>query len=81
MAESPTTVLPDCETRLLEAQLAYHKLQTGQETVQSVGYEGRQVTYRVADLDQLRLYIRELEQECGCAGKVRQPFTTGLQWD
>lgn len=60
MAES----LPDCTTRLLEAKLALHKLATGVQEV-TLGYGDRQVTYRPATIDQLRLYVRGLEDECG----------------
>jgi signal recognition particle GTPase len=66
-------VLPDCETRLLEARIALHKLATGTAEV-SVGYGDRSVTFRAANIDQLRVYIRELEQECGGETKRRQPF-------
>ena len=76
MAES----LPSCEQRLLEARLAYHKLQAGEEKIISVGYGDRQVQYRnfATDLDKLQLYIRELEQECGDCTKRRRPF--GVAW-
>lgn len=60
MAES----LPDCTTRLLEAKLALHKLMTGAGEV-SLTYGDRSVTYTRANADQLRVYIRNLEDECG----------------
>ncbi len=69
--------LPDCATRLLEAKLALHKLMTGATTV-SVGYGDRAITYRSGDAAALRLYVRELEQECGEEDKLRRPF--GIVW-
>ena len=67
--------LPDCTTRLLEAKIALHKLMTGATTV-SVGYGDRQIQYRSSDIGNLRVYIRELEQECGDdETKVRKPFS------
>lgn len=69
--------LPSCAERLEAAKLAMHKLMTGESEV-SVGYGDRNITFRAADVEQLRVYIRELEQECGDCTKRRRPF--GMAW-
>lgn len=48
------------ETYLSEARTALHALMTGQ-TMVSVSYEGRSVSYYRSNLAELRAYIRDLE--------------------
>ena len=52
------------ETWLEEAEEAYHKLRTGQQTV-TVTYEGRSRTYSQASATGLQAYIRELQVALG----------------
>jgi len=73
--------LPPCVDRLAEARLALHKLQTGQQAVETWTRAGLRTRYTVVDIDALRTYIRELEAECGgpdggpltCSAR-RRPF-------
>ncbi|TCT28835.1 gpW family head-tail joining protein [Martelella mediterranea] len=52
------------ETRLGEAKLALHKLETGQSAV-TLSYDGESITYSGADRASLRAYIRSLETQLG----------------
>ena len=59
-----------CVQKLAEARAALHALMTGAQE-QAVSYEGRSVQFRAsasADLDKLRIYIQELEAQCGGPG-------------
>lgn len=57
------------QTRLLEAELAYHKLMTGAAHV-SVQQDDMQVTFNIASVDKLRTYIAELKSQLVEAGAV-----------
>jgi hypothetical protein len=70
--------LPSCATRLLQAKLALHKLNMGEQWATCVYSDGRQITFRANNIGELRLYIRDLEQECGDEDKRRRPF--GIVW-
>jgi hypothetical protein len=54
--------LPTLEGRLLEARLALHNIMIGGKP-QSVGYEGKSVTYSQANASELQAYITMLERE------------------
>lgn len=58
------------EARLLEAETARHKLLLG-KTSTAMGFDGKQVTYKPADIGQLNLYIRQLKQDLGLSVKSR----------
>lgn len=55
------------ELYLSEARTALHALMTGQSMV-SVTYEGRSVTYSRANLAALRSYIQDLESKLNGRG-------------
>ncbi len=57
------------QTRLLEAELAYHKLMTGSASV-SVQQDDMQVTFNIASVDKLRTYIAELKSQLVAAGAL-----------
>lgn len=55
--------LPSAEIRLLEARLAYHRLQTGQQEVEVRDANGESVRFTNANASRLKQYIAELEAE------------------
>lgn len=57
------------QTRLLEAELAYHRLQTGAAEVE-VQHENMQVKYSLASVDKLRLYIADLKGQLVATGAL-----------
>lgn len=57
------------QTRLLEAELAYHRLQTGVAEVE-VQHDNMQVKYTMASVDKLRLYIADLKAQLVAAGAL-----------
>lgn len=57
------------QLRLAEAEVAYHKLQTGAAKV-SVQQDDMQVTFNLASIDRLRTYIAELKSQLAAAGAV-----------
>lgn len=57
------------QTRLLEAELAYHRLMTGVAEVE-VQHENMQVKYSMASADKLRLYIANLKSQLVSAGAL-----------
>lgn len=63
------------KTFLLEAQLALHKLMTGQKEVSVDFGTNRRVTYSEVNISQLRRYISELESQIAVAegGRARGP--------
>jgi len=71
--------LPTCAERLAAARLRYHNLQMEQQEA-GVTYGDRSVQYqRIQNqIGEARIYIRELEQECGDCTKRRRPF--GMAW-
>lgn len=74
--------LQTLQTRLIEAEAAYHKLLIG-SGVQSINYEGRgAVTYTKADLPQLQVYIASLRSQIaqlqGCASAKQRPIVFGF---
>lgn len=71
-----------CAVRLQEARDALHRLLTGKKSVQ-VRHGDQMVEFRnfASDIEQLRVYIRELEAECGGTNGNpvrRQPL--GVNW-
>lgn len=56
--------MSDCETQLVEARAALHKLSLGQ-SVASVEVDGHRVQYTQASRASLVRYVAELEAECG----------------
>lgn len=74
------------QLRLAEAELAYHRLQTGTSTV-AVQQDDMQVTFNLANVDRLRSYIAELKAQLSALGVTdagntavgrRQPLYLGL---
>ena len=57
------------QTRLLEAELAYHRLQTGVAEVE-VQHGDLQVKYSMASVDRLRQYIADLKAQLVAAGAL-----------
>jgi hypothetical protein len=55
------------KTWLLEAQLALHKLMTGQKEVTVEFGTNRRVTYSEVNVKDLRTYIAQLESQIGIA--------------
>lgn len=55
------------QTRLLEAELAYHKLMTGTKQV-AVQQDDMQVTFNMANVDRLRSYIAEIKAQLSALG-------------
>lgn len=66
------------KTCLLEAQLALHKLLTGQKEVTVDFGTNRRVTYSEVKIHDLRRYITELENQIAAleGGRVRGPIYT-----
>jgi hypothetical protein len=62
--------LATLQTRLLEAELAYHRLQTGTAEVQveQGGEVPVKVAFNLASVDRLRAYISELRVAVAAAG-------------
>lgn len=58
------------ETRLAEVDAALHTLRTG-VGVASFKYDGREVSYTKADISDLKVYKRELEEQLGLVSKRR----------
>jgi hypothetical protein len=58
------TTSDQLQTYLTEAQLALHKLLTGQQTVRLM-YDGKEVSYTPSTVGDLRGYIAELETKLG----------------
>lgn len=57
------------QTRLLEAELAYHRLMTGALEVE-VQQDDMQVKYGLASTDKLRAYIADLRSQLAKAGAL-----------
>lgn len=55
------------QLRLAEAELAYHRLQTGTSKV-AVQQDDMQVTFNLANVDRLRSYIAELKSQLADLG-------------
>lgn len=64
------------QTRLSEAQDAYHALAVGGQTV-SVRMGDKAVAFTPADLDKLARYIRELQAALGLATATRGVYLGG----
>jgi hypothetical protein len=65
----------DIQTRLTEAQTAYHRLITGTQAVEIRDSNGESIRYSSANLSRLRGYIRDLENElAGTAASSRRPL-------
>jgi gpW len=74
---APVSPVPLTDTqRLAEAREALHAVMTGQ-TMTVVGYDGRNVRYTSANVDQLRVYIAELEAKVDPRMR-RSPFS--VRW-
>lgn len=65
MATDVTTL----QTRLTEAEQAYHSLQMGASQVE-IQKGDRQVKFNLASVDKLRLYIGELKSQLVAAGAL-----------
>lgn len=50
------------EKRLLEAEAAKHAIATGQQVEQFIDQNGEQVRYTTSNLEDLKGYIRELQE-------------------
>jgi len=59
--------LATIQTRLTEAETAYHRLQIGSQE-ESIGLGDMQVRYTKANADQLAAYIAGLKTEIAAAG-------------
>lgn len=61
--------LTTLQTRLLEAELAYHRLQTGtaEVLVEQGGEVSMKVQYSLTSVDKLRTYIGELKNQIAAA--------------
>lgn len=59
--------LATLQTRLLEAELALHKLLTGTLEVK-VEFDTIRTTYNAGDINKLRAYIEQLKAEISAAG-------------
>lgn len=58
------------EARLTEAEEALHKLRLGQAAV-SVSYDGRDTSFKAANIAQLIGYVEELRRALGKPGRRR----------
>jgi len=63
--------MTDCATKLAEAKDALHKLQLGAAVVR-VTVDGQTVEKKPADIGALRVYVAELEAECGGSTIIRR---------
>lgn len=71
--------MADCntlQTRLLEAELAHHKLSTGTQEVE-VEHEGMKIKYSLVSVDKLSAYIDSLKGQliAQCPGYLAGPDT------
>lgn len=58
---------------LVEAQEAYHALQTGTKAV-TIERQGRKITYNQTNIQDLRLYIQDLQATLSSSnGRSRRP--------
>jgi hypothetical protein len=62
------------QARLIEAQDAYHALNTGQQTV-SISAGEKRLVFTAAEVDKLRTYIRELQGAITIAMGIPDPRT------
>ena len=69
--------MADLQTRLDEAETAYHRLVTGTKAV-SIKKDGREVTYTTATVSQLRTYIESLKRQLNIVSSRRGPAGVGL---
>lgn len=60
--------------RLVEAEAAYHSLQTGTKVVRVRDSNGDEVTYTTANASSLRRYINDLKAEIAGTSRVTKPF-------
>lgn len=63
------------QTRLTEVEAALHSLQTG-KAIATVKYDGREVSYSQSNINDLRIYKRELEEQLGLKTKRRSMRVT-----
>lgn len=64
--------LSTLQTRLAEAQDAFHALNTGTQTV-SLSTGDKRLVFTAADVDKLRAYIRELQTAISVASGSADP--------
>lgn len=64
------------QTRLDEAETAYHQLVTGQKEVTVSSSSGKSVTYTQANVGQLASYIASLKRQLGTS--TIKPFRPGF---
>ncbi|MCL9783653.1 gpW family protein [Vibrio sp. S4M6] len=60
------------QEKLIQAEEAYHKLQTGTMAV-SIMKDGRRVDFNRANIHQLKNYIDELKAQLGTPSSRRRP--------
>lgn len=60
--------------RLVEAEAAYHALQTGKSVVRVRDSSGDEVTYTTANIRDLRRYIADLTAEIAGTDRVCKPL-------
>jgi hypothetical protein len=60
--------------RLVEAEAAYHALQTGKAVARVRDSNGDEVTYTTATVSRLRQYINDLKAEIAGALRVAKPL-------
>jgi hypothetical protein len=63
--------LSQLQTWLTEAEIALHKLATGQSVLIAVDQNGERVEYTRANMAELRKYIGDLQAQIAAAGGTR----------
>lgn len=72
--------LTTLQTRLAEAQDAWHGLNTGQQTV-SLSIGDKRLAFTAAEIDKLRRYITELQAEISVAqGASAKTLASVARW-
>jgi hypothetical protein len=61
------------QKRLEEAEVAYHRLQTGKLAVTVTGKNGQELQFNRTNAHQLRTYIEELKAQLGVGSTRRRP--------
>lgn len=59
---------------LVEAENAYHDLQTGKSMVEAQDANGERATYTAANASRLYAYIQSLKEQLGVAAAARRPL-------
>lgn len=66
------------QTRLTQAETAYHKLLTGKSAT-AIGYDGETMSYAPADKQELRRYISSMQKALGSVSSSR-PRARGFRF-